>query len=148
MNELHIGRFELNSQKQELLFHTSNGSVIKRKLSFRESSILQLLIEANGELVESHILLIEFWGSDTIYNMNSLYVFMSRMKRVLEADPTLSIINARGIGYRLIQQSLITGFLFSAFFSISHQSQFMPKYLRMTRRLGYLILSKVIMRNG
>ena len=75
MNELHIGRFELNSQKQELLFHTSNGSVI------------------------------EFWGSDTIYNMNSLYVFMSRMKRVLEADPTLSIINARGIGYRLIQQS-------------------------------------------
>ena len=30
MNELHIGRFELNSQKQELLFHTSNGSVIKR----------------------------------------------------------------------------------------------------------------------
>ena len=99
MNELHIGRFELNSQKQELLFHTSNGSVIKRKL------ILQLLIEANGELVESHILLIEFWGSDTIYNMNSLYVFMSRMKRVLEADPTLSIINARGIGYRLIQQS-------------------------------------------
>lgn len=95
MNELHIGRFELNSQKQELLFHTSNGSVIKRKLSFRESSILQLLIEANGELVESHILLIEFWGSDTIYNMNSLYVFMSRMKRVLEADPTLSIINAR-----------------------------------------------------
>ena len=105
MNELHIGRFELNSQKQELLFHTSNGSVIKRKLSFRESSILQLLIEANGELVESHILLIEFWGSDTIYNMNSLYVFMSRMKRVLEADPTLSIINARGIGYRLIKQS-------------------------------------------
>ena len=72
MNELHIGRFELNSQKQELLFHTSNGSVIKRKLSFRESSILQLLIEANGELVESHILF---------------------------------IINARGIGYRLIQQS-------------------------------------------
>lgn len=105
MNELHIGRFELNSQKQELLFHASNGSVIKRKLSFRESSILQLLIEANGELVESHILLIEFWGCDTIYNMNSLYVFMSRMKRVLEADPTLSIINARGIGYRLIQQS-------------------------------------------
>ena len=105
MNELHIGRFELNSQKQELLFHTSNGSVIKRKLSFRESSILQLLIEANGELVESHILLIEVWGSDTINNMNSLYVFMSRMKRVLEADPTLSIINARGIGYRLIQQS-------------------------------------------
>ena len=105
MNELHIGRFELNSQKQELLFHASNGSVIKRKLSFRESSILQLLKEVNGEFVESHIFLIEFWVSDTIYNINSLYVFMSRMKRVLEADPTLSIINARGIGYRLIQQS-------------------------------------------
>ena len=37
------------------------------------------------------------------YNLNSLYVFMSRMKHILSADPSLKIINARGFGYRLIQ---------------------------------------------
>lgn len=103
MNELRIGSIELNLLKQELLFHAQNGTLVRRKLSFREASILGLLIEARGEIVENHVLLMEFWGSDTVYNLNSLYVFMSRMKQVLAADPTVSIVNARGIGYRLIK---------------------------------------------
>lgn len=103
MNVLQIGRFELNLQKQELRFHALDGRLSSRKLSFREASILGMLIEAQGDIVENHILLIEFWDDDNIYNLNSLYVFMSRMKHILSADPSLKIINARGLGYRLIQ---------------------------------------------
>ncbi len=102
MTELYFGKFELNPQKQELLLHASGGTTVLRKLSFREASILTLLIEAQGDVVENHILLQEYWGGDSIYHLNSLYVFMSRLKRILADDPTLSIINARGIGYRLI----------------------------------------------
>jgi DNA-binding response OmpR family regulator len=103
MTELYIGHFELNTQKQELTFRTSDDTIVRRKLSFREASILGLLIEAHGEIVENQILLQEFWDGDSIYHLNSLYVFMSRMKHILAADPSLSIINARGIGYRLVQ---------------------------------------------
>ena len=103
MTELYLGRFELNTQKQELLYHAADGTTTLHKLSFREASILGLLIEAQGDIVENHILLNEFWEGDSIYHLNSLYVFMSRMKRILAADSTLSIINARGIGYRLVQ---------------------------------------------
>lgn len=103
MNELHIGHFELNPHKQELVFHAPDGTQPQRKLSFREASILRLLIEAQGEIVENHILLLEFWSGDNVYNLNSLYVFMSRLKRLLAADSSLTIVNARGIGYRLIQ---------------------------------------------
>ena len=103
MTELYIGHFELNTQKQELTFHTSDGTIVRRKLSFREASVLGLLIEAQGEIVENQILLQEFWEGDSIYHLNSLYVFISRLKRILEADPSLSIVNARGIGYRLVQ---------------------------------------------
>jgi DNA-binding response OmpR family regulator len=104
MTDLYIGQFELNTQKQELAYHTPDGTIVRRKLSFREASILGLLIEAQGEIVENQILLQEFWEGDSIYNLNSLYVFMSRLKRILAADPSLCIINARGIGYRLVQR--------------------------------------------
>ena len=103
MDILKIGRFELNVQKQELSYHAPDGASSSRKLSFREASILGMLIEAQGDIVENHILLIEFWDDDNIYNLNSLYVFMSRMKHILSVDPSLKIINARGLGYRLIQ---------------------------------------------
>ena len=103
MNELYFGKFVLNLQNQELMFRDENGTTTLRKLSFREASILGLLIEAHGDIVENHILLNEFWEGESIYHLNSLYVFMSRMKRHLSADSSLSIINARGIGYRLVQ---------------------------------------------
>ena len=53
MNVLQIGRFELNLQKQELLFHALDGTLSSRKLSFREASILGMLIEAQGDYVEN-----------------------------------------------------------------------------------------------
>ncbi|MCH5307756.1 MAG: helix-turn-helix domain-containing protein [Prevotella sp.] len=102
MTALSLGNFELNVQKQQLLFHASDGTQVLRKLSFREASILRLLVEAQGDVVENDILLNEFWSGDSIYNLNALYVFMSRLKRLLAADPSLSIVNARGIGYRLV----------------------------------------------
>ncbi len=57
MTDLYIGQFELNTQKQELTYHASDGATVRRKLSFREASILGLLIEAQGEIVENQILL-------------------------------------------------------------------------------------------
>ena len=88
MTELYLGRFELNTQKQELLYHAADGTTTLRKLSFREASILGLLIEAQGDIVENHILLNEFWEGDSIYHLNSLYVFMSLCLHVAhEAHP-------------------------------------------------------------
>ena len=90
-------------QKQELVFRAPGVQTL-RKLSFREASVLGLLIEAQGEVVENEILLQEYWSGDSVYNLNSLYVFMSRLKHLLADDPSLCIINARGIGYRLVQR--------------------------------------------
>lgn len=103
MKELRIGSLELNPQKQELLLRAPDGTQDRRKLSFREASVLRPLIEAHGEIVENHILLMEFWGTDSVYSLNSLYVFMSRLKQLLALDSSLTIVNARGIGYRLIR---------------------------------------------
>ena len=40
-------------------------------------------------------------GDDTFFNARSLHVFITRLRRLLAADPSVQIVNARGVGYRL-----------------------------------------------
>ena len=60
-------------QKQELVFRAPGVQTL-RKLSFREASVLGLLIEAQGEVVENEILLQEYWSGDSVYNLNGTKV--------------------------------------------------------------------------
>ena len=43
----------------------------------------------------------ELWGDDTFYNLRSLNVFISRLRRRLEDDAQVGIISVRGVGYKL-----------------------------------------------
>lgn len=85
---------------------------ISQELSPREAKILELLCLSKGGTLYTKPLLLELWGDDSFFNSRSLQVFISKLRRRLEADPTLRIVNVRGEGYRLIEK---TG---SAVFSI------------------------------
>lgn len=100
---LNIGDYTLNIPAQQLIQNKKEGASV-RSLSFRETAILECLISADGEIVENTRLLKDFWGDDDPYNLNSLYVFINRLKRYLSDDPHIQFVNARGIGYRLICQ--------------------------------------------
>ena len=97
-----IGKYELDVNAQELIFHEDKYIYSSCSLSFRETAILNFLISASGEIVENKRFLNELWGNNDIYNLNSLYVFITRLKRYLAKDSKISIINARGIGYRIV----------------------------------------------
>ena len=85
------------------LYYVNNRRRVEvRRLSFREACILDMLISAEEEVVDNQRLLNELWGNDTLYNLNSLYVFISRLKQYLSQDNTILIQNIRGKGYRLI----------------------------------------------
>lgn len=45
------------------------------------------------------------WGNDNIFNARSLDVFITRLRKHLEADPDVQIINIRGVGYKLVYYS-------------------------------------------
>ena len=47
-------------------------------------------------------LLLEIWGDDDFFNSRSLQVFISRLRRRLEPDPRIRIVNVRGEGYKLL----------------------------------------------
>ncbi len=104
-SELHrIGRYELDVRMLRL-YYVSNGRRTEvRRLSFREACILDMLITAEEEVVDNQRILNEIWGDNSFYNLNSLYVFMARLKHYLALDDSLIIQNIRGKGYRLIRK--------------------------------------------
>ena len=68
----------------------------------REAKILELLCASKGETLYTRPLLLELWGNDDFFNSRSLQVFVSKLRRRLEPDPSIRIVNVRGEGYKLL----------------------------------------------
>jgi DNA-binding response OmpR family regulator len=77
-----------------------NNSTIH--LTARESAVLHQLCQPNMESVPRKVLLQKIWGNDNTFNARSLDVFITKLRRHLEADPNIQLINIRGIGYKLV----------------------------------------------
>ena len=73
-----------------------------QELSPREARILELLCTSKGETLYMKPLLLELWGDDDFFNSRSLQVFISKLRRRLESDPRIRIVNVRGEGYKLL----------------------------------------------
>lgn len=94
---LTIGHYHLDSTRWTL---TIDGAT--RRLTARESAILERLAKRQGEVVGSNELLMEIWGDDSYYTLRSLNVFISRLRGYLTHDKRVEIQSVRGSGYRLI----------------------------------------------
>lgn len=70
-------------------------------LSARESAVLHHLVRHKDQVVESGAILRELWGDDNYFNLRSLNVYISRLRRHLASDNNVEIISIRGVGYRL-----------------------------------------------
>ena len=71
-------------------------------LTSKEADLLLLLNNSANSIVPREELLNKVWGDDGDYIGRTLDVFISKLRKKLEADPALKIINARGVGYKLI----------------------------------------------
>ena len=71
-------------------------------LSNKESELLSTLHQFANAPVEREILLKKVWGDEGDYVGRTLDVFISKLRKKLEGDPTVRIVNIRGIGYKLV----------------------------------------------
>jgi DNA-binding response OmpR family regulator len=94
---LTIGVFRFYPQRQEL----SYGEVTT-KLSYKESELLLLLVQHKNQLLDRKATLLKLWGDDNPFNVRTMDVFITKLRKHLQADPTIQIINIRGLGYKLI----------------------------------------------
>ncbi len=94
-----IGQYLFDAVVQRLT-HVPTGN--RTELSYRESEILRRLCLHPSEVVTSQSLLLELWGDDSFFNNKSLHVFITKLRHRLGQDPSLRIVNVRGIGYKLL----------------------------------------------
>jgi DNA-binding response OmpR family regulator len=73
-----------------------------RTLTTRESEILQLLILNQNQLLDRNTILKKLWGDNDYFSGRSLDVFITKLRKYINADPSVSILNIRGQGYKLI----------------------------------------------
>lgn len=94
---LAVGRFRFDADRQLL---TLEEKVCR--LSAREAALLAMLCERRGEVVSTQLILQRIWGDDSFFNARSLHVFVTRLRHRLAADPDIRLVNARGVGYKLL----------------------------------------------
>jgi DNA-binding response OmpR family regulator len=92
-----IGRYQFFYPQGDLVFQGN-----RRALTTREGEILNLLIMNKNQLLDRNELLLNLWQNNDYFSGRSLDVFITKLRRYLKDDPSVSILNIRGRGYKLI----------------------------------------------
>ena len=93
-----IGKYNFNS-KLRLLSYESNDSI---KLSPKESQLLRLLILYKNDLLPRSIALSKIWRDESYFTSRSMDVYIAKLRKILEGDKDIEILNVHGEGFRLI----------------------------------------------
>lgn len=93
-----LGIYQFNPVTQILKSDKEN-----LKLSFKESELLKALILHKNDLLLRKNALIKLWGDDTFFNSRTMDVYIAKLRKYLQNDPRLSILNIRGYGYKLLE---------------------------------------------
>jgi len=60
-----------------------------------------MLIENKNKIVERSSILQRLWGENDYFMGRSMDVFISRLRKLIKSDESLSIENIHGVGFRL-----------------------------------------------
>ncbi len=73
-------------------------------LTPKEYRLLQILAQHSGNVVTHQFLLREVWGNEHIDDTHYLRIFVRKLRRKIEADPTQPriLLTELGVGYRLV----------------------------------------------
>jgi len=96
-NLIALGEFHFDQLNTELLINHQ-----KIELTSKEADLLLLLYNTVNTTVEREVILNKVWGDQGDYVGRTLDVFISKLRKKLEADSRVKIRNIRGVGYKLV----------------------------------------------
>lgn len=94
---LNIGEYQFNFPKQ--LLHYKEEAPLQ--LTHREAHLLFHLIKNQNKVLDRSLILNKLWGTDDFFSARSMDVFISKLRKKLNKDDSIQIINVRGFGYKL-----------------------------------------------
>lgn len=96
-----FGAFSLNSKLRFLTFKDEDPV----KLSPKENELLKMLIMHVNDLLPREMALTKIWRDDNYFTSRSMDVYIAKLRKSLEKDPNVEILNVHGEGFRLVDKS-------------------------------------------
>ncbi|MCB0650751.1 MAG: response regulator transcription factor [Saprospiraceae bacterium] len=72
----------------------------EKRLTQKEADLLRFFLDNRGKILKRSEILEKIWGRDDYFLGRSLDVFISRLRKYLNADPEIKIENIHGVGFR------------------------------------------------
>jgi DNA-binding response OmpR family regulator len=94
--QIAVGSYIFDATKQTLLFDKKTIA-----LTHRESALLELLLINKDEILDRSTILNTIWGNDDFFNGRSMDVFITKLRKKLDQDQNIKILNIRGFGYKI-----------------------------------------------
>jgi DNA-binding response OmpR family regulator len=91
---LSFSNFRLMMDELQLVHPKKN-----QKLTRREAELLYYFVSNQNKLVKTSDILSDLWGEDDYFLGRSMNVFVSRLRKYLSPESSISIKNHRGEGY-------------------------------------------------
>lgn len=92
-----LGHFTFDFPKQQLRFKDEESV----QLTHREAHLLFHLTKNKNQVLDRSLILNKLWGTDDFFTARSMDVFISKLRKKLQKDENIQIINVRGFGYKL-----------------------------------------------
>lgn len=92
-----IGNLLFLRESQQLI---AGSSIIP--LTAKEAKLLHVFANAQQKVIDRDQLLKEVWEDEGVIVGRSLDMFVSKLRKKLQADPSVSILNVHGKGYKLV----------------------------------------------
>ncbi len=96
LSVLKVGQYVLDHDNLRLIRDDRTDQMTKK-----EADLLKLLIQNKNKIVERGTILERLWGENDYFMGRSMDVFISRLRKYLKQDLTISIENIHGVGFRL-----------------------------------------------
>lgn len=95
-NSFSIGNYQFDYNNQLL---TIDGR--SSKLTNKEAKLLRILVKYKNQVVERDVIMKTIWEDEGYFVARSMDVFISKLRKLLDADSDVKITNVHGVGYRL-----------------------------------------------
>lgn len=93
LTEIQIGNYVLKTNRSELIFENH-----VQKLTEKEVDLLIYLFQNKNKVLKRTTILNAIWQNDDFFSGRSMDVFISRLRKYLKNDPTITIESIRNIG--------------------------------------------------
>jgi len=92
-----IGNTSFDSENLTLTYASGE----QKKLTKKEAKILLLLAQNKNKVLTRDIVLNSVWGQDDYFVGRSLDVFITKLRKYLKEDESVTINNIHGVGFKL-----------------------------------------------